>query len=240
MKFEKKLHIPLEKFPEYNFIGLIIGPRGNTQKRMEKETGAKIAIRGKGSVKEGKKKDLKPQPGDDEPLHVFVSADNQESLDKAVKMVEALLTPIEESANEHKARQLRELALINGTLRNDVICRNCGEHGHRIYQCPQRSGQDWAPANVRCAICGDRSHPTTDCPSGKKQSEQDAIELKDQYMDFMAELNAPAGTQPVAGYGAPQQEAWAGYDPNVMMYQQQMQDWGAYANYIPPPPPPPE
>ena len=30
------------------------GPRGNTLKNMEKETGAKIIIRGKGSVKEGK------------------------------------------------------------------------------------------------------------------------------------------------------------------------------------------
>ena len=38
----------------YNFIGLIIGPRGTTQKRLEKETNTKIAIRGKGSVKDGK------------------------------------------------------------------------------------------------------------------------------------------------------------------------------------------
>ena len=32
----------------------ITGPRGNTLKNMEKDTGAKIIIRGKGSVKEGK------------------------------------------------------------------------------------------------------------------------------------------------------------------------------------------
>lgn len=53
-KKTKKLFIPLKEYPGYNFIGLIIGPRGNTQKRMEKETGCKIAIRGKGSVKEGR------------------------------------------------------------------------------------------------------------------------------------------------------------------------------------------
>ena len=35
-------------------MGLIIGPRGSTLKKMEGETGAKIMIRGKGSVKEGK------------------------------------------------------------------------------------------------------------------------------------------------------------------------------------------
>lgn len=33
----------------YNFIGLIIGPRGNTQKRMQTETNTKIAIRGRGA-----------------------------------------------------------------------------------------------------------------------------------------------------------------------------------------------
>lgn len=33
---------PQKEFPHYNFIGLIIGPRGNTQKRMEKETNTKV------------------------------------------------------------------------------------------------------------------------------------------------------------------------------------------------------
>lgn len=32
----RRLRIPLEEYPGYNFIGLIIGPRGNTQKRMER------------------------------------------------------------------------------------------------------------------------------------------------------------------------------------------------------------
>lgn len=40
-----------QEYPDYNFIGLIIGPRGMTQKQMERDTGAKIAIRGRGSVK---------------------------------------------------------------------------------------------------------------------------------------------------------------------------------------------
>ena len=48
------LHRPLTPWCRYNFIGLIIGPRGSTQKRLEKETNTKIAIRGKGSVKDGK------------------------------------------------------------------------------------------------------------------------------------------------------------------------------------------
>eukprot|EP00240_Pyramimonas_obovata_P013983 CAMPEP_0118940238 /NCGR_PEP_ID=MMETSP1169-20130426/30919_1 /TAXON_ID=36882 /ORGANISM="Pyramimonas obovata, Strain CCMP722" /LENGTH=219 /DNA_ID=CAMNT_0006884675 /DNA_START=106 /DNA_END=762 /DNA_ORIENTATION=- len=51
---DAKLFIPLKQYPGYNFIGMILGPRGNTQKRMEAATGTKIALRGKGAVKEGK------------------------------------------------------------------------------------------------------------------------------------------------------------------------------------------
>ncbi|KAJ9524255.1 hypothetical protein QJQ45_008425 [Haematococcus lacustris] len=124
-KKSRKLRIPLEDFPGYNFIGLIIGPRGNTQKRMEKETGARIVIRGRGSVKEGRlRKDL-PAPGaktydngENEELHVLVTADTEDQLDRACAMVQKLLQPLDETMNEHKKLQLRELASLNGTLRD--------------------------------------------------------------------------------------------------------------------------
>lgn len=54
VKVSDKVMIPQEEHPDINFVGLLIGPRGNTLKAMEKDTGAKIIIRGKGSVKEGK------------------------------------------------------------------------------------------------------------------------------------------------------------------------------------------
>ncbi len=56
---------------------------------MEHETGAKIIIRGKGSVKEGKvgRKDGQPLPGENEPLHAYVTANNPEYVKKAVDKV---------------------------------------------------------------------------------------------------------------------------------------------------------
>lgn len=61
---------------------------------MEKETGAKIIIRGKGSVKEGKvgRKDGQPLPGEDEPLHAYITANNLEAVKKAVERVRLHLT----------------------------------------------------------------------------------------------------------------------------------------------------
>lgn len=189
-KLQKKLYIPMKEYPGYNFIGLIIGPRGNTQKRMERETGAKIVIRGKGSVKEGRlqqKRDLKPDPSENEDLHVLVEAETQESLEAAAGMVEKLLQPVDEVLNEHKRQQLRELAALNGTIRDEEYCRLCGEPGHRQYACPSRTST--FKSDVLCKICGDGGHPTIDCPvkntTGKK--------MDDEYQNFLAELG---GTVP--------------------------------------------
>eukprot|EP00741_Cyanophora_paradoxa_P007520 tig00001154_g7273.t1 len=207
-KLQKKIYIPVKEYPDYNFIGLIIGPRGNTHRRMEKETGCKIMIRGKGSEKEGKqRKDGRPNPGDDDELHVLVTSENAIALEKAAKMIEELLVPMDETKNEHKRLQLRELAAINGTLRDDDYCRLCGEAGHKLWACPDR-GKGFKPAEVCCIFCGDKSHPSADCqfkdrgPMNKPQDEDLSA--------FMSELSGapPPGVSgsnltPLGRTGAP-------------------------------------
>lgn len=43
-------------FPQqFNFVGRILGPRGMTAKQLEQETGCKIMVRGKGSMRDKKK-----------------------------------------------------------------------------------------------------------------------------------------------------------------------------------------
>lgn len=44
-KIKRKVFIP--KLPGVNFVGLLIGPKGTYQKRLEAQTGCKILIRGK-------------------------------------------------------------------------------------------------------------------------------------------------------------------------------------------------
>ena len=50
---------------------------------------AKIIIRGKGSVKEGKigRKDGMPMPGEDEPLHAYITATDPAHVTHAVSKV---------------------------------------------------------------------------------------------------------------------------------------------------------
>ena len=109
----RKLIVPIDKYPGYNFFGAIIGPRGSAQKRMEKESGCKIVIRGKGAIKEGMgRHDGKPLgPEDEEPMHVLIEGPDEESVDRAQALVEVVLDPYSENAVQNKEKQMRELAL---------------------------------------------------------------------------------------------------------------------------------
>ena len=43
----------LQEYPGINFIGLILGPRGNALEEIKKKTNTMISIRGKGVLKNG-------------------------------------------------------------------------------------------------------------------------------------------------------------------------------------------
>jgi splicing factor 1 len=76
-------------------VGLLIGPRGNTLKKMETESGAKIAIRGKGSVKEGKgRSDAAHTSNQEEDLHCLIMADTEDKVNKAKKLINTIIETV--------------------------------------------------------------------------------------------------------------------------------------------------
>ncbi|XP_014246784.1 splicing factor 1 [Cimex lectularius] len=217
VRVSDKVMIPQEEHPDINFVGLLIGPRGNTLKSMERETGAKIIIRGKGSVKEGKvgRKDGHPLPGEDEPLHAYVTANNPEFVKKAVDKIKEIIrqgVEVPEGQNDLRRMQLRELALLNGTLReNDgPRCSNCGAADHKSWLCPDKPN---VTNSIVCSTCGGAGHIAKDCRS--KRPGAPAVNLKDkakideEYMSLMAELgegppvdkNSLSGKKPNQGIG---------------------------------------
>jgi splicing factor 1 len=54
-RFTEKVYVPVEDYPHVNFIGQILGPRGNSLKAMNAESGANIVLCGRGLVKEGRR-----------------------------------------------------------------------------------------------------------------------------------------------------------------------------------------
>lgn len=62
---------------------------------MESESGAKIAIRGKGSVKEGKgRSDAAHASNQEEDLHCLIMADTEEKVNKAKKLVHNVIETV--------------------------------------------------------------------------------------------------------------------------------------------------
>lgn len=62
---------------------------------MESESGAKIAIRGKGSVKEGKgRSDAAHNSNQEEDLHCLIMADTEEKVNKAKEQIHKVIETV--------------------------------------------------------------------------------------------------------------------------------------------------
>ncbi|XP_020261888.1 KH domain-containing protein At1g09660/At1g09670-like isoform X2 [Asparagus officinalis] len=123
-----RMDVPVGKFPNFNFVGRLLGPRGNSLRRVEATTLCRVYIRGRGSVKDSVKEEkLRDKPGYEhlsEPLHVLLEAELPADiidtrLRQAMNILEDLLKPVDESMDYYKKNQLRELAILNGTLREE-------------------------------------------------------------------------------------------------------------------------
>lgn len=156
----EKLYIPTGEHPDINFVGLLLGPRGNTLRQLQEESGAKLAIRGKGSVKDGKLSDALAL----EPLHVVISADSSAKIATALRLTQqvidkAIQSP--EGQNDLKRDQLRELAVLNGTLRET-----------RPFVPPEQPKRDIT--SIVCRVCGGVGHFSRDCKVARENRGRDS------------------------------------------------------------------
>ncbi|XVF03539.1 hypothetical protein REPUB_Repub05bG0002800 [Reevesia pubescens] len=123
-----RVDIPVDNYPNFNFVGRLLGPRGNSLKRVEANTECRVLIRGRGSIKDPAREEMmRGKPGYEhlnEPLHILVEAELpveivDAHLMQAREILEDLLKPVDESQDFYKKQQLRELAMLNGTLREE-------------------------------------------------------------------------------------------------------------------------
>lgn len=105
----KKVYIPLNEYPDYSLIGLILGPGGLTIKQLERETGCNLMIRGKRQISDKNQEDL-ARFGHNEALHVLITVNNraQSKLQMSVNRVTSLF-PTFKDIDVFKKKQLREV-----------------------------------------------------------------------------------------------------------------------------------
>ena len=86
---------------------------------MASETGANICIRGKGTVKSWHKKgqDGQPMPGEDEPLHAYVTSKNPEAVKKAVDKIRNFIKEVVDMPEDQKGLHRHQLRKLDESLK---------------------------------------------------------------------------------------------------------------------------
>ncbi|CAH1394054.1 unnamed protein product [Nezara viridula] len=80
IKVTIRVIVPVRDHPKFNFVGKLLGPKGNSLKRLQEETMTKMAILGRGSMRDRHKEEELRGSGDPkfshllEELHVEVTA----------------------------------------------------------------------------------------------------------------------------------------------------------------------
>ncbi|PWA15277.1 hypothetical protein CCH79_00008588 [Gambusia affinis] len=114
-------HPPRE--PNFNFVGKLLGPRGNSLKRLQEDTLTKMSILGKGSMRDKEKEEELRQSGEakyhhlNEDLHVLIEvfappAEAYARMGHALEEIKKFLIP--DYNDEIRQAQLQELTYLNG------------------------------------------------------------------------------------------------------------------------------
>ncbi|KAL7829374.1 hypothetical protein AOLI_G00302590 [Acnodon oligacanthus] len=129
IKLKERVLIPVKQYPKFNFVGKILGPQGNTIKRLQEETGAKISVLGKGSMRDKAKEEGLRRSGEPKyahlsmELHVFIEvfAPAPEAylrMAHAMEEIKKFLFP--DMMDEICQEQFMEMGYLNGNQDHGV------------------------------------------------------------------------------------------------------------------------
>ncbi|XP_077018282.1 KH domain-containing, RNA-binding, signal transduction-associated protein 2 isoform X1 [Tamandua tetradactyla] len=124
IKLSERVLIPVKQYPKFNFVGKLLGPRGNSLKRLQEETGAKMSILGKGSMRDKTKEEELRKSGEakyahlSDELHVLIEVfappgEAYSRMSHALEEIKKFLVP--DYNDEIRQEQLRELSYLNGS-----------------------------------------------------------------------------------------------------------------------------
>ncbi|XP_072293501.1 KH domain-containing, RNA-binding, signal transduction-associated protein 2 [Eucyclogobius newberryi] len=129
IKLSERVLIPVQQYPKFNFVGKLLGPRGNSMKRLQEETGVKMSILGKGSMRDKEKEEELRKSGEakyahlNNDLHVLIEVfappgEAYSRMSHALEEIKKFLVP--DYNDEIRQEQLRELSLLNGSEESRV------------------------------------------------------------------------------------------------------------------------
>ncbi|XP_037031949.1 KH domain-containing, RNA-binding, signal transduction-associated protein 3-like isoform X4 [Bradysia coprophila] len=123
-----KVLVPVKEHPKFNFVGKLLGPKGNSMKRLQEETMCKMAVLGRGSMKDRKKEEelrasLDPKYAHlNDDLHVEISAlapPAEAHARAAYALAEVRKYLIPDSNDCIRQEQMREM-IADGTIQAEI------------------------------------------------------------------------------------------------------------------------
>ncbi|EER07475.1 transcription factor, putative [Perkinsus marinus ATCC 50983] len=175
-KYIQKVLVPVKRYPNENFMGVLIGPRGCNHRLLKEILDCDITLRGRASGDRSSSTSWLAEEDANLPLHVHISGSDEERVQEAVEFIKQCLTPGSREYEVLQSRGRDALAVINGTV-------GIGSNFHqRQLRVLEADGLDeierWRSLarHVRCEICGDRGHPTVDCPQNRMPSHDELMQ----------------------------------------------------------------
>lgn len=161
-----KVLVPVKEHPKFNFVGKLLGPKGNSMKRLQDETLCKMAVLGRGSMKDRKKEEelrasLEPKYAHlNDELHVEISAlappaEAHARIAYALAEVRKYLIP--DSNDIIRQEQLREM-LADGTIPGAEAAGEIPEHRaaaspyKKMSSVPRSAQYSYPPARTQTAV----------------------------------------------------------------------------------------
>jgi splicing factor 1 len=192
-KITKRVPIPQEKYPDINFSGMILGPRGLNHKRLEDESGCQISIRGRGT-----RGQLESQTEEElnMPMHVCIIGDDDDKIAIAIKSIEPLIDPLHPEFEAERLKGLEQLALITGTV------TAAKERQLRLVEAGGIEEFSYTMIEIKCDVCGGRGHLPSDCPNRKKEPTVEDWRINTEYSKLISELSGrppPSGLEGSSG-----------------------------------------
>jgi len=190
-KITRRVEIPQERYPDINFTGMILGPRGLNHKRLEEESGCQFSIRGRGT--RGQAAENQTEEELQMPLHVCIIADDEDKILKAIKMIEPMVDPLHPDHEKERLKGLEQLAIITGTT------TSFQDRQLRLVESDFTEDLSYNKIDIVCKICGDRGHVGSDCPTLKKIDTIEEWRIDNEYSKLISELGGGPASGPVSG-----------------------------------------
>lgn len=125
VRVKERVLIPVKQYPRFNFVGKILGPQGSTIKRLQEDTGAKISVLGKGSMRDKNKEEELRKGGEPKyahlamELHVYIEVfapipECYLRMAHAMEEVKKFLMPVE-NMDEMHGDPFMDVGYLNGS-----------------------------------------------------------------------------------------------------------------------------